>query len=207
MQGVGGFLRILAFMVAAYFLVRHFTGGDTSKATRQPIAVEPQAAPSPRAPYRYCEINTDRFHATLTTRGAALKHFALITENTLRTGTPSTCRRLPHPGIAVGDPQAENPATPGEHEFRQQLFVRWRNPTTTTASQVPWNVAFDTVDYQLQQADGRRCDFSYRDDSVLLEKSIAATDNPYISRSPARSPTWPPTHVAMQSPSTACLGV
>jgi YidC/Oxa1 family membrane protein insertase len=179
MQGIGGFLRILLLMGAAFFLVRYFTGSDASKAAKQTIAVEPQAAPSPRSAYRYCEIKTGRFHATLTSRGAALKHFELTTEKYAPHGHHIDLSTTPHPGIAAGDPEAENPTKPGEHEFRQQLFTRWRNPTTTTGSNTPWNVAFDSVDYELKSSDGSRCDFAYRDDSVLLEKSIAATPNPY----------------------------
>jgi YidC/Oxa1 family membrane protein insertase len=179
MQGMGNFLRLLLLMAGAFFLVRYFTGSDSSAVVRQPIAVEPQTAPTPRAAYRYCEITTDRFHATLTTRGATVKHFELTTEKYTPRGHRIDLSTTPHPGIAVGDPEAENPAKPGEHEFRQQLFVRWRNPTTSTASEVPWSVAFDSVDYELQNATDNRCDFTYRDDTVALEKTVAATNNPY----------------------------
>lgn len=179
MQGIGGFLRILLLMVGAYFLVRYFTGSDANKSDRQPIAVEPQSAPEARAPYQQCQIETDRFHATLSSRGVVLKHFELTTEKYTPRGRRIDLSTTPHPGVALNDPDAENPAKPGEHEFRQQLFVRWRNPTTSTASQVPWNLAFDSVDYELRSQGGKSCVFSYRDDAVLLERTIAATPNPY----------------------------
>jgi YidC/Oxa1 family membrane protein insertase len=108
-----------------------------------------------------------------------VKRFELTTEKYTPRGHRIDLSTTPHPGIAVGDPEAENPAKPGEHEFRQQLFVRWRNPTTSTASEVPWNVAFDSVDYELQSAADNRCDFTYRDDAVALEKTVTATSNPY----------------------------
>jgi YidC/Oxa1 family membrane protein insertase len=179
MQGLGNFLRLMLLAVGAFFLVRYFTSSDASQATKQAITVEPQTAPSPRAAYRYCEIKTELFRATLTSRGATLKHFLLTTEKYAPHGQQIDLSTTPHPGIAAGDLEAEDPAKPGEHEFRQQLFTRWRNPTTATGSDTPWNVAFDSVDYELKSGDGTRCEFLYRDDSVLLEKTVAAGANPY----------------------------
>jgi YidC/Oxa1 family membrane protein insertase len=179
MQGIGGFLRIMVLMVGAFFLVRYFSGSDSAKTDRQPIAVEPQTAPTPRTSYQHCIIETDRFHAELTTRGGVVKHFQLTTEKYTPHGHHIDLSTTPHPGVALNDPDALNPAKPGEHEFRQQLFVRWRNPTTATASQVPWNLGFDTVDYVLGAQDGKHCEFSYRDDAVLLERTITAAGSPY----------------------------
>src|SRR2546429_111696 len=43
----------------------------------------------------------------------------------------------------------------------------------------PWNVAYDSLDFTLDRADGRSCAFSYRDPKVEVHRVVAATGRPY----------------------------
>lgn len=174
----GGFLRFVFLALGAFLLYRYFLASPTPEGTGQPIAPETHITAEVRAPYQFCEIETDSFKATLTTRGATLKHFLLTTPKYTQDGTPIDLSTTPHPGVALDDPDAENPNKPGLHEFRQQLFLNFRNPTTAS-SEVPWNVAYDSVDWKLTGGNGKRCDFLYEDDAVKLEKSISASESPY----------------------------
>src|SRR4051812_27028628 len=127
MQG-GGFLRIALLAIAGFLAYQYFLGGSHHAAQSQPLAREAMVTPSVRAPYQYCDINTDYFQARLSTRGAAVSHFELTKPKYQKHGQPIDLSTTPHPGVAVGSPRAEDPSAPGLHEFRQQLFSQWRNP-------------------------------------------------------------------------------
>jgi YidC/Oxa1 family membrane protein insertase len=178
MQG-GGVLRILLLAVAGFFLYRYLGGSSSGPSPAQPIAAEVHATPALRAPYRYCDIQTDFFRARLSTRGAALQHYELRKPKYQPHGAPIDLSTTPHPGVPLGSELAENPAAPGLHEFRQQLFGQWRNPTVPAPADVSWNVDYDSVDYQLDASDGTSCTFSYRDAKVQLTKTVRATEHPY----------------------------
>jgi YidC/Oxa1 family membrane protein insertase len=178
MQG-GGFLRLALLAIAGFLAYQYFLGGSNGPAPSQPLAREPMVTPSERKPYQYCSIGTEYFKAQLTTRGAALTHFVLEKPKYQKHGVPIDLSTTPHPGVAVGSPRAEDPAAPGLHEFRQQLFSQWRNPTAMAPADTPWNVDFDSVDYALKQVDGSTCEFTYRDAKVALTKTVRATERPY----------------------------
>ncbi len=178
MQG-GGFLRILLLAVAGFFLYRYMTGGSDSATHVQPIGAESRVVPQVRAPYQYCDIETEYFHARLSTRGAALRNFELRKHKYQKHGTPIDLSTTPHPGVPLGSPQAEDPSAPGLQEFRQQLFSQWRNQSAAPPPDVAWNLDFDSVDYRLESADPKSCTFSYRDAKVQLTKVVRATERPY----------------------------
>lgn len=175
---MSAFARFLFLILGAFLIYQFFMAPKAGQANRQPLQAEPQLTPPTRAPYQYCEIASDEFRATFTSRGATLKHFLLTTDKYTQNDKNIDLSTTPHPGIAVGDPEAENPAKPGLHEFRQQLFFHWRNPTTASTGSTPWNVAYDTVDYTVT-GDGKSCTFTYEDADVRLRKTIAATGAPY----------------------------
>jgi YidC/Oxa1 family membrane protein insertase len=179
MQG-GGFLRLALLAIAGFLIYRFFLSGGSHEASpMQPVAREPMLVPSERAPYQYCEIETEYFHARLSTRGAALQRFELEKPKYQKHGAPIDLSTTPHPGVAVGSPRAEDPSAPGLHEFRQQLFSQWRNPTVLPPADTPWNVDFDSVDYKLENVTPTSCDFVYRDAKVELVKTVKATERPY----------------------------
>src|SRR5688572_15271475 len=179
MQGAG-FFRV-ALLALVGFLGYRFLFGESSQAIRgQPIVQEPHVVPAERAPYQYCELQTEYFRAQLSTRGAALKHFQLLKPKyqDKAKAAPIDLSTTPHPGVAIGSPAAEDPAAPGLHEFRQQLFSTWRNPAAGAPADTRWNVAYDSVDYELRAHDGQSCEFVYRDADVEITKRITATARP-----------------------------
>ena len=178
MQG-GGFLRLALLAIAGFLGYQYLLGGSGDAAKVQPIAAEVHVTPPVRAPYQHCDITTEYFRARLSSRGAALQHFELTKPKYKKHGVATDLSTTPHPGVALGSPRAEDPSAPGEHEFRQQLFSQWRAPTSLAPPDTPWNVDFDSVDYQVQSAGGTGCDFVYRDGKVEITKSVRATERPY----------------------------
>lgn len=178
MQG-GGFLRLALLAIAGFLAYQYFLGGSNGAAPAQPVAREPMLTPSQREPYQFCRIDTEYFDAELSTRGAALTHFALDKAKYEKNGVPIDLSTTPHPGVAVGSPRENDPSAPGLHEFRQQLFSQWRNPTALAPPDTPWNIDFDSVDYELKQTGPTSCEFSYRDGKVEITKTVRATERPY----------------------------
>jgi YidC/Oxa1 family membrane protein insertase len=178
MQG-GGFLRIALLAIAGFLGYRYLTGGSGDAAKAQPIVAEAHVTPAARAPYQYCDIATDYFRARLSTRGAALQHFELTKPKYEKHDVPIDLSTTPHPGVALGSPRAEDPSAPGLHEFRQQLFSQWRNPTSLAPPDTSWNVDFDSFDWQLKSSNGKTCEFFYSDAKVEITKSVRATERPY----------------------------
>jgi len=178
MQG-GGFLRLALLAIAGFLAYQYFLGGSHGSAPSQPLARDPMVTPSERKPYQYCKIDTEYFKAQLTTRGAALTHFELEKPKYQKHGDAIDLSTTPHPGVAVGSPRAEDPSAPGLHEFRQQLFSQWRNPTAQAPADTHWNIDFDSVDYELKQPDPSSCEFAYRDAKVEIIKTVRATERAY----------------------------
>src|SRR5688572_8963924 len=180
MQGAG-FFRV-ALLALVGFLGYRFLFGESSQAIRgQPIVQEPHVVPAERAPYQYCELQTEYFRAQLSTRGAALKHFQLLKPKyqDKAKAAPIDLSTTPHPGVALGSPAAEDPAAPGLHEFRQQLFSEWRTEGIGPEG-ADWNVKYDSMDYQLGEATRGSCEFVYRDEQVAIRKIVRASDRPYL---------------------------
>ena len=82
MESKGSLFRWL-FIGVAVFLAMKFVGpklfGSEGGAEIQPLTAESRKLPSARPAEKTCDIFTDRFNAVLSTRGASLKHFKLIT--------------------------------------------------------------------------------------------------------------------------------
>lgn len=175
----GGFLQVILLAVAGFFLFNSFFGEGASTSESQPLKAETWVAPSERADYQFCRIETEFFRAELNTRGAALRHFELLRPKYEKQGVAIDLSTTPHPGVAVDSPLVNDPNAPGAHEFRQQLFAQWRNATVEAGLDTAWNIAFDTVDYQLVESSKSACQFVYRDSEVELRKWVRATDRPY----------------------------
>jgi YidC/Oxa1 family membrane protein insertase len=161
----GGSLRLILLGIAGVFIflaMNKFTGHD--EVARQPLGAESQLAPAVRAPNAKCDLWTREFHAELRTRGATLSHFYLLSSKYRKKGVPQDLTTTPDPA--------------GDHEFRQQLFMRFRGDGPEDAN-LPWNIQYDTVDYTLTKADGKTCEFVYKDDKISLKKVVSVTSRPY----------------------------
>lgn len=161
----GGSLRFLLLGIAGVFIflaMQKFNhGGETQ---HQPLGRESHSVLEVRAPDQTCDLWTPSFHAVLRTRGGTLEHFQLLGTKYRKNGVPVDVSTTPDPG--------------GEHEFRQQLFTRYRGEGPENPK-APWNVDLDSVDFKLDLADGKTCAFSYRDSKVAIQKVVKATGRPY----------------------------
>jgi YidC/Oxa1 family membrane protein insertase len=161
----GASLRFILLGIAGVILFMTFGkfggGGDGEK---QPLGRESHLVPEPRTADQTCHVWTPTIHAELRTRGATLTHLYLLTAKYRRHGKPLDLSTTP-------DPE-------GDHEFRQTLFTDFRGDTPEDPK-APWNVSFDSVDFALDKADGKTCEFSYRDDKVELRKVVRGTEHPY----------------------------
>jgi YidC/Oxa1 family membrane protein insertase len=178
-----------AFIFLTGLLLFMWLGRRNDDPPPETAAAQPRVevvVPDKRAPYQYCDINTDLYRAQLTSRGATLKRFELKREKYQHDGKPYDVSTTPQPGVVPNtpeedDPQAGKSQVPGTaHEFRQQLFFQFRNPTAPDGPQDPdWNVAYDSVDWTLGTSDGKTCEFRYSDSDVSLTKVIRASEHPY----------------------------
>lgn len=185
MDNAASFLRFALVAVAGVLLFNWFNKGPTateSNGIDYPAVVVPQD----RGAYEYCRIETEDFRAQFTTRGATLKRFELLRDKYAKGGQHRDLSTTPQPGAAPGTPEEEDPkaaagADPGSvHEFRQQLFVQFRSPTSPGSQKdANWNVAYDSVDWKLASGNANQCKFTYSDNDVELEKVIATTGRPY----------------------------
>lgn len=119
-----------------------------------PDVIDPPAVPgqnnAPPAEGELCKIKGQRFEATLSSRGAAIKHFHLTDPNYARS-------------------EAADLSTTPDHE-------RWRSLRTTfRGADASSQVDYERFDWKLEPRDGdTACKFSYQDDKVRIVKSIAA---------------------------------
>jgi YidC/Oxa1 family membrane protein insertase len=175
----GSILRFLLISISGVLIYMWMSHPDAKTAT-QPIQDPKRSTPEVRAAYEFCEIKTGEFQAKLSSRGAVLKHFRLVSPKYTRSGESLDISTTPQPGAAPGTPEENDPSTAGDHEFRQQLFVQFRNLTVPDANpDADWGIPHDSVDWQLKGSDGTSCQFAYTGDQVELTKVIAATGRPY----------------------------
>jgi hypothetical protein len=106
-----------------------------------------------------CKIKGSRFDAELSTRGAALTHLYL--RDPQYAGTEGL-------DIATTD-----------HERWRSLRTLFRGLSTSTSKGPIDQVKYDRFDWKLDASDGTSCHFSYADDSVRIEKVIAADARPF----------------------------
>jgi YidC/Oxa1 family membrane protein insertase len=160
-----GNLGRLLLIVAAVFLIMHFfapnlLGGGSTK--HQPLRAEGErsAPANERPPEKLCDIWGPSFRAQLSSRGASLKHFALTAAKYQRDGRPIELSTTP------------------DIEDRQQLRFNYRNPAAKLGDDDA-QVRFDKLDFSLARADGKSCEFVYRDDRSELRQVIRSTERPY----------------------------
>ncbi len=179
MNSLGSVLRFVFIAASALLLFSWFSGKEEQGASSS-LKSPSYALPAARKPYEFCELQTGEFWAQLTTRGAVLRHFELRTPKYQKAGKPLDVSTTPQPGTTPGTPSEMNPAAPGDHEFRQQLFVNFRNVTSPgVTGDEQWNLAYDSVDWELTAGNANECVFRYQDEQVALEKRVATTGRPY----------------------------
>lgn len=178
-MNAGGIVRFLLIGISGVLLFMWLSSPD-KEAAKQPVRDPERATPEVRAAYEVCQIKTQEFEAKFSTRGAVLKHFFLLSPKYTKKGNPLDISTTPQPGAAPGTPEENDPKTPGDHEFRQQLFVQFRNLTVPgTDPKANWGTAYDSVDWHIGKSDGASCEFTYTSEEVKLVKLIAATGRPY----------------------------
>jgi YidC/Oxa1 family membrane protein insertase len=105
-----------------------------------------------------CKIKGTRFDAVLSTRGAALTHFFL--RDPQYAGTE---------GLDISTT---------DHERWRSLRTLFRG--TASSGKGPFDqLKYDRFDWKLDAADGTSCHFSYADDTVRIEKVVAADTRPF----------------------------
>ena len=157
---IGRWLLIASGIFLFFMLKDRLFGGEhkpqpIGPAEDESAAVAPAAA---RAPEVLCDLWGDRFHAQLTTRGASLKHYFLTTAK----------YRKDHKQIDI--------STTPDQELYQQLRFGFSNQLEKSPDR---QVDADALDWSLVKADGKACEFSYKDDKVELSKVIKLTSRPY----------------------------
>jgi YidC/Oxa1 family membrane protein insertase len=163
----GGSLRFILLGIAGVFVflaMQKFTGGGGGGDSHQPLGGESHLVAAARTEELTCDLWAPSFQAQLRSHGGALTHFRLLGAKYQRKGKPLDVSTTPDPA--------------GEHEFRQQLFTRFRGETAEDPA-APWNVDYDSVDYTLEHADGKSCDFAYRDAKVELRRTVRTTGRAY----------------------------
>jgi YidC/Oxa1 family membrane protein insertase len=136
-----------------------FLGGEQK--APQPISHADEAAPvvaAQRAPETLCDLWGDKFHAQLSTRGAALKHYWLTSAKYSKDGKPFDISTTP------------------DQELYQQLRFHFANQLEKATDR---QVDPDLIDWTLVKSDGKTCEFSYRDDKVELTKVVSLNARPY----------------------------
>ena len=149
-------------MLAAVFLFMQFGpklfGGGSSG--HQPLLPENERAAATRPPEKTCDIWGPRFHAQLSSRGASVKHFELTTAKYQKKGKPIDLSTTP------------------DIEDRRQLRFHFTNPAAKIAADKS-QLAFDKLDFELASADGKSCEFVYRDERSELREVVKLTGRPY----------------------------
>ena len=153
-------MAALAFLLFQ-FGPKLFGGGKSAVQPLGGLESQQILASDPRAPEQFCDIRTAEFHAQLSTRGAAVRHFELLLPKYQTAGKPIDLSSTP------------------DLEFFRQLRFDFDN----TAGLPPgkeWNVGGNLVDWQIENASGgKSCVFTYKDDKVELKKTVSATGRPY----------------------------
>jgi len=119
--------------------------------------------PVERKPEVLCDIEGVRFDAQVSSHGASLKHVLLEDERY----TETEGDRAGQPIDLVSSPDVEQ---------RRPLRFDWRGPGGASDGA---QVRYDAFDWQLVESSGKKCIFSYEDETVALRRVIRANDRPF----------------------------
>jgi YidC/Oxa1 family membrane protein insertase len=160
MERFGRFLFIAVGLILAFTVLPKFLGGSTE---RQPLGPDAVAAPSARAPERFCDIWTPNLHARLSTRSATLTRAELL---------PAKYRKKDRPIDLSTTPDVET---------RRQLRFSWRNPAAGV-KEADWLVPSDLLDFEIASSTKTTCEFVHKSERVEIVERFEATSLPYEIR-------------------------
>lgn len=167
-------LRWLLIGAAIFLFVQYglpqITGSNGKGSEKQPLGhIADATAPTDRADEVMCDVAGERFTAQLSSRGATLRHIRMTDDK--YTAVPGGSEPIE---LATTTREARMP-------LRTDLRTagRWKDGKVEwpegTAAQVPYN----DLDYKLVASDGTRCRFTYDDERVTIDKTVAATGRPF----------------------------
>lgn len=157
-------LRWLLIGLGIFLLMQYLPklfGNGGGEVALQPLKAEGAQLAPVRAPEQTCDLWSDTFRAELSSQGASLKHFELLTSKYRRKGRPIDLSTTP------------------DVELRRLLRTNLRNEAVAPPNDLNWQIDFDSVDWTLLTADGKSCTFEYVDQKVRLLKTVATTGRPY----------------------------
>src|SRR6185295_16796002 len=143
-----GLARWLLFGLAIALLFIFFKPFGKGDDEPQPLKLEQPHArlpAEPRPPEQLCDLWHPDYHAQISTRGATLKHFFLLTAKYQRKCQPFDLSTTP------------------DHELYRQLRFRYRNEAAGALDDKNWQIDFDSVDFKIERSDGNSCELGYRD--------------------------------------------
>jgi YidC/Oxa1 family membrane protein insertase len=157
----GNLGRLLLIAAAVFFFMQFgpklFGGGSSA---HQPLSAESERAAPTRPPEKTCDIWGRRFRAQLSSRGASVKHFELTTAKYQKAGKPIDLSTTP------------------DVEERRQLRFHFTNPAARIAADKA-QLDIDKLDFELVAADGKSCEFVYRDAKTEVREVVKLTGRPY----------------------------
>ncbi len=160
---IGRLLLIAAVVfLSMQFMPKLFGGGGGGSSAKQPLRPEADrsAQASARPAEKTCDIVGPGFRAQLSSRGASVKHFALLSAKYEKAGHPIDLSTTP------------------DVETRRQLRFQFTNPAAHI-SEAQAQFSLDALDFEVARSDGKSCEFVYRDARTELREVVKATARPY----------------------------
>lgn len=153
--------RILVFLAIFGLLYFAFTSfGNGGDKELQPITPTEIVADEPRAPETTCDVWTERFRATISSRGGSVKSFQPLTAKYKKEGQ-----------------QLDLVTTP-DHPHLSPLFVQFRNPVAQVSDDEGL-VGADLLDFEVESSSGKDCVLVHETDELRIEKKFVAGNTPY----------------------------
>ncbi len=160
----GGLARWLLLGAGIFFLITFLPklfgkggGGETQPAELAEHLKEQKPSGKPET----CTLWSDRVKAKVSARGASLVSDELLKAK-----------------YKKGDLVTDLVTTP-DHPHLNPLYFNFRNPAASPKKPDNWQVDYDVLNWKLTRQSSKSCEFTYRDDKVLLTKRIEVTDQPY----------------------------
>jgi YidC/Oxa1 family membrane protein insertase len=136
--------------------------GKSGKSDVQPLGFRDDTAAEKGADEQLCNITGPRFHAALTTKGGALRHYRLDDAKYQHNGKPTDLVTTTVPS-------------------RLPLRTDLRTPPIAglNPSGAPDQVVYDDLDWKLASSTPTSCTFQYDDDAVSITKVVSSNDRPF----------------------------